>query len=78
MGELNANAKESYMSSKLKVRKSTPRPPCITAQQFDAKFDAGENVLDHLDLDKARIFAPGEERPAKVGLRSASAKTRTH
>jgi hypothetical protein len=66
------------MSSKSKTRKSAPRRPRITAEQFDAKFDAGEDIIEYLDLEKARIFAPGKERPAKAGLRSASGKPRTH
>lgn len=63
--------KERFMSNKSKTRKSTRRPR-ITAEQFDAKFDAGEDILAYLDLDKARIFAPGEERldltPTKVNV----------
>jgi len=60
------------MISKSKTRKSAPRRTRITAEQFDAKFDAGEDILEYLDLDAGRIFAPGEERldltPTKVNV----------
>jgi hypothetical protein len=50
------------MSSKQKIRKAMPRRDRITAGQFDAKFDAGEDISGRLDLSTARVFAPGEER----------------
>jgi len=62
------------MSSKRKIqnRKPAPRRAHITAAQFDAKFDAGADISEHLDLGAARIFAPGEERldltPTKVNV----------
>ena len=44
----------------------------ITAAQFDAKADAGEDISEYLDLGAARVFAPGEERldltPTKVNV----------
>jgi hypothetical protein len=36
------------------------KPP--TAEEFETKFDAGEDLIADLDLDTARVFAPGEER----------------
>lgn len=30
----------------------------ITAEEFDAKFDAGEDILEYLDLESARVVAP--------------------
>jgi hypothetical protein len=60
------------MSTKSKTRKTAPRPPRITAAEFDAKFDAGEDITEYLDLSTARVFAPGEERldltPTKVNV----------
>ncbi len=60
------------MSSKRKIRKTAPHRPRITTTQFDAKFDAGEDITEYLDLDTARVFEPGEERldltPTKVNV----------
>lgn len=60
------------MSSKAKIRKAAPRRAHITAAEFDAKFDAGEDITEYLDLGAARVFAPGEERldltPTKVNV----------
>jgi hypothetical protein len=50
------------MSSKLKARKPASHPARITVAEFDAKFDAGEDISEHLDLSTARVFAAGEER----------------
>lgn len=40
-------------------------PPPITSEAFDAKFDAGEDVTEHLDVAHARrvVFGKGEEPP---------------
>ena len=44
----------------------------ISAAEFDAKFDAGEDIAENLDLSKARVFAQGEMRvdltPTKVNV----------
>lgn len=34
----------------------------LSAAEFDAKFDRGEDITDDLDLSTARFFAAGEER----------------
>lgn len=34
----------------------------IRAAEFDAKFDRGEDIGEHLDLSTARAYAPGESR----------------
>lgn len=57
-------------STKTKSRK--PAKP-ITAAEFDAKFDRGEDISEHLDLSSARTFAPGEDEtldltPQKVNV----------
>ena len=60
------------MTSKRKNHKPAPRPARITAAEFDAKFDAGEDITGFLDLGAARVYAPGEERldltPTKVNV----------
>jgi hypothetical protein len=58
------------MRSKEKNRKPEPDDR-ITAAQFDAKFDASEDISEHLDLGAARVFAPGEERPEEADSRGA-------
>jgi hypothetical protein len=59
------------MRNKPKSRKVRSRKP-LTAAQFDAKFDAGEDITPFLDLVEARVFGPGEERldltPTKVNV----------
>jgi hypothetical protein len=44
---------------------STKKPKTITAEEFDRKVDAGEDILEYLDLSKT--FRPGEE-PLPVRL----------
>ncbi len=60
------------MSSKHKNRKTTTRPATITAAEFDAKFDAGEDISEYLDVENARVYRPGEEEldltPTKVNV----------
>lgn len=57
------------MSSRPKKRKASR---ALSAAQFDAKADAGEDISSHLDLSAARVFGPGEERldltPTKVNV----------
>ncbi len=59
------------MSSKQRSPKRAPRKP-ITTAEFDAKFDRGEDISNHLDVSRARYFGPGEERldltPTKVNI----------
>ena len=60
------------MKTKSTSRKPAPRRARVTAAQFDARFDAGEDISEYLDLGAARLFAPGEERldltPTKVNV----------
>jgi hypothetical protein len=44
---------------------NTQKPKTITAEEFDRKVDAGEDILEYLDLSKT--FRPGEE-PLPVRL----------
>jgi hypothetical protein len=43
----------------------TQKPKTITAEEFDRKFDAGEDVSEYIDW--SRPFKPGEE-PLPVRL----------
>ncbi len=57
-------------NTKQKICKN-PKP--ITAAEFDAKFDAGEDISEYLDLSSARKFVPGEDEtldltPRKVNI----------
>jgi hypothetical protein len=49
------------MTRKSRPIKAAQRPPCITTEEFDAKFDAGEDISEYLDVESARVFEPGEE-----------------
>ncbi len=58
--------------SNTKTKSRKPAKPISTAA-FDAKFDAGEDISEHLDLSTARTFAPGEDEtldlaPQKVNV----------
>jgi hypothetical protein len=44
-----------------KPTKSKTEPKCITTAEFDAMFDAGEDISDYLDLESMRVLGPGEE-----------------
>lgn len=44
---------------------NTQKPKTITAEEFDRKFDAGEDVSEYIDWSKT--FRPGEE-PLPVQL----------
>lgn len=49
------------------------KPKKITAEEFDAKFDAGEDISEYLDITSARAFGPGENdaldlTPQKVNV----------
>lgn len=49
------------------------KPKSIPAAKFDAKFDRGEDISRHLDLDKIERFGPGEDdrldlTPTKVNV----------
>ncbi len=44
----------------------------ITAEEFDRKFDAGESIVDYLDLDSAR--RPGLE-PKRVNVVQSRSKS---
>ena len=54
-----------------KTKSKSVKP--ISAEEFDAKFDAGEDITDYLDLSSARVLAPGEDEtlnltPQKVNV----------
>ena len=61
--------KEKSMSKKLKNPKPVVR---LTAAQFDALADSGEDISEHLDLNAAQVLAPGETpldlTPTKVNV----------
>ena len=40
-------------------------PPSITAEEFDAKFDAGEDVSEYFDWNTAVMVQPGELSPGQ-------------
>ena len=46
-----------------------------SAGNLEAKFDAGEDVLDYFDLRSARVVPPMEEVPAQFGHALAAART---
>ena len=50
------------MSSKPGFPEFAPGGLGITVAQFDEKFDAGEDIVEHLDLRTASVLAAGEER----------------
>lgn len=60
----------------IKIKKSPEsrrQPKPITAEEFDAKFDAGEDISEYLDFENVRVFAPGENdaldlAPQKVNV----------
>jgi len=41
-----------------KSRKPRREPEAITAEEFDAKFDAGEDIGEYLDFSSARVVPP--------------------
>jgi hypothetical protein len=43
----------------MKTTKS-PKTKPITAGEFDAKFGAGEDISEYLDISSAQAFGPGE------------------
>ena len=44
-----------------KTKKHSSKKP-LSPAKFEKKFDAGEDITEHLDLSQVRAFAPGEER----------------
>ncbi len=50
--------------SSLEDNRHHPLPP-ISAEEFDAKFDAGEDVSGYFDWDKAVMVEPGELSPGQ-------------
>jgi hypothetical protein len=44
------------------MKKASKAARKISAAEFDARFDAGEDISARLDLSTARVYAPGEER----------------
>lgn len=60
--------KKQSMTSKQRNRKAK----AISTAAFDAKFDAGEDISEHLDPGGLRVLAPGEENldltPTKVNV----------
>ena len=47
------------MSTKKRGTAATPPSKTLTAEEFDAKFDAGEDMTHHMDWERAR--RPGRE-----------------
>ncbi|HEV7404231.1 MAG TPA: hypothetical protein VGO11_14920 [Chthoniobacteraceae bacterium] len=39
-------------------QKRSSRKALISADEFDRKFDAGEDITEHLDFSKARVCPP--------------------
>lgn len=61
----------------MKAKKVNPKhrrsPKPITVEEFDAKFDAGEDISEYFDFENVRVFAPGEDdalnlTPQKVNV----------
>lgn len=57
----------------MKNTKNSPgRRKIISGAEFDAKFERGDDISEHLDLSTARVFAAGEVRldltPTKVNI----------
>ncbi len=46
--------------------KSRSHSPHITTEEFDAKFDAGEDITAYLDVEKIQIFCAGENSLEKL------------
>ena len=38
---------------------------CTTAENLEAKFDAGEDVIDYFEPSEARVIRPEEEKRAR-------------
>ncbi|MEO6738929.1 MAG: hypothetical protein ABIP20_01670 [Chthoniobacteraceae bacterium] len=49
-----------------------PHAKPTTAANLEAKFDAGEDVLDYFDLSTAKIAAPMKRPVAKTANRTAT------
>jgi hypothetical protein len=45
-----------------KVSEKPKKNRLLTAEQFDAKADSGEDIMEHLDLSQARIISDRKER----------------
>ena len=48
----------------------------IAAAELDAKFDAGEDVLDYFDLSTAKVILPAKSASAKPARRRVSDQRR--
>lgn len=48
--------------------------PKITAAEFDAKFDAGEDISEYIDWDTAVVVGPGELSPGHQSSMQAEAQ----
>lgn len=46
------------------MNEKSPIPKPISAEEFDAKFDAGEDISEHLDWDNARWVPPAHVEDA--------------
>ena len=46
-------------------KRAAERPLSITAEEFDAKFDAGEDISDYIDWDSGVMVMPGELSPGQ-------------
>jgi hypothetical protein len=49
------------MKSKSMSKTKNRKPKPISTAAFDAKFDRGEDISEHLDLGKIERFGPGED-----------------
>ena len=53
------------MSEGARVKTERGTPPAITAEELDAKFDAGEDVSEYFDWENAVSVEPGEMSPGQ-------------
>ena len=52
------------------AKSQSPEPKRISAEELEAKFDRGEDISAHLDLDSAFVFPPQRvAAPYRVGQR---------
>jgi len=49
-----------FMKKREPKQGSLKAPRIISVSEFDAMFDAGEDILEYLDLKSAKFFGPGE------------------
>ena len=51
------------MNEATQVKNGRQTPPPITAEELDAKFDAGEDVSEYFNWENAVVVPPGEMSP---------------